>query len=140
MSVIYVVGYVIFLLFNIFGFYKIAGPKFIVILDVLSFVFLGISIFLFEVSYKKDDSQICLSGIETLVMGIFNLALPYIYQIYNHNFIKIIVSALIIIVGYYIIKLGVVFYKKQTKYLRLQESIVNEETDNEFNIDDDDDE
>lgn len=140
LSIIYFVGVLIFLIFDLIVFSKISNNTFIIIQNIFSFVFLGASITFFEIAYRKDDNSKCIIGIEALFIGVYTLTIPYICQIFKGTFSNFLLSALVIVLGYYFIKACVVFYKKQNRYLRLQENFTVEENDNEFNIDDNDDE
>ena len=115
-------------------------PKegFIKLLHCSSFAFLAAAIVLFELSYRKEEMPKCVTGIEMLFMGILTLVLPYIYQIFHGTFLNLITSSMIIVVGYFLIKFCVVFYRNQNKFIRGRENITVEEEDNEFNIDDND--
>lgn len=140
LSIIYFIGVLIFLVFDLIVFGKIPNSAFIVVQNVFSFILLGAAISFFEIAYRKDDTSKCIIGIEALFIGIYTLTIPYICQIFKGTFSKFLLSALVIIVGYYFIKACVVFYKKQNRYLRLQENFTVEEDDNEFNLDDEDEE
>ena len=140
LSVIYAIGFILFLIFNNYGYYHIAGVSFMNTLKVCSFVFLGIALILFEISFKKESASKCVIGIETLVFAILTLSLPYIYQIYHGTFTNLLKSAGIIIFGYSIVKACITFYNSQNKYFREQDNLVIEDDDNEFNEDDEDEE
>ena len=140
LSVIYAIGFMLFLIFNNYGYYHIAGASFMNILKACSFVFLGIALILFEISFKKESASKCVIGIETLVFAILTLSLPYIYQIYHGTFTNLLKSAGIIIFGYSIVKACITFYNSQNKYFREQDNLVIEDDDNEFNEDDEDEE
>ncbi len=140
-NMIFAAIFIVFLIFNNYGYYNFSKIAFIKDLNIFSFVFLGVSIMLIESSYKQENTEKCINGIETLLMGIFTLALPYIYQIYNNTFINAIKSAAIIIFGYYLIKSCIVFYNIKNKYYREKEDFVKEENnDSEFDDDFDDEE
>ena len=47
-------------------------------LEVFSSIFLVTSITLFEIAYKRDSGTLAIYGIETLIVGIITLFLPYI--------------------------------------------------------------
>lgn len=140
LSNIYILGFVVFLIFDSIAYYNMPGNIFINCLRAFSFIFLIIAIVMLEISFNKEDSKKCITGIETLFMGIFTLSLPYMYQIYNGTFMNLVKSSAIIILGYCIVKMSFALYNNQSKYFRMQDDLVKEEADNEFNIDDEDDE
>lgn len=93
---------------------------------------------LIETSFKHEKTAKCINGIETLFMGIFALVLPYVYQIYNKNFINILKSAGVIIFGYYLIKICITFYRIKNEYYRDKDDFIKEDEDeSEFEDDDD---
>ena len=94
---------------------------------------------LIESSYKKEDLAKCINGIETVLMGIFTVTLPYIYQIYKTNFINTLKIAGLIIFVYYLIKSSIVFFNIKNKYLRAKEDFTKDENVG-YDLDDDDDE
>lgn len=140
LSVVYVIGFLVFLIFNNYGYHNIAGTSFMSILKASSFLFLGTAIVLFEISFKKESASKCVIGIETLLFAILTLSLPYIYQIYHGTFTNLLKSVGIAIFGYSIVKACITFYNKQNRYFREQENLVIEDDDNEFNDDDEDEE
>lgn len=140
LSIIYFIGVLAFLVFDLIAFGKIPNSTFIVVQNVFSFVLLGAAISFFEIAYRKEDSSRGIIGIEALCIGIYTLTIPYICQIFKGTFTNFLLSALVVVVGYYFIKACIIFYRKQNRYLRLQENFTVEESDNEFNIDDDEDE
>ena len=47
-------------------------------INIFSCIFLGASIVLFEIAYRKDSGPLALHGIESLIIATFTLFLPYI--------------------------------------------------------------
>ena len=72
--------------------------------NIFSILLLGVSIYLFESAYKKDNGSLAIYGIETLIVSIITLFFPYIIfelgEFYKRYYM--IVSVCILI--YYIIK------------------------------------
>lgn len=110
---------IILTLFYIFielGFKNIETINYIVDLKVFSGIFLAMAIYLFEKSYKNEDSKKSIYGIEMLILSIFNFALVYIYYTLNQRFEIIVFSFSIIVVIYYIMKSIILYIKKKKEY------------------------
>ena len=86
--------------------------------NIFSMLILGIAIYLFEVSYKKDNGKLALFGIESLITAIFTLFLPYI--IFELDAINkkyyLIISGYVAV--YYIIKCICISVKTKNKYMK----------------------
>lgn len=75
LTAIGLVMYFIFIILSSVGIIKnIRSTDF----NIISMIILGVSICLFEISYKKDNGKIAIFGIEALATAIFTLFLPYI--------------------------------------------------------------
>ena len=88
----------------------------IIDLEIFSSIFLITSITLFEIAYKKDSETLAIHGIETLIVGIITLFLPYIifelqpqYQIF-YNLVGAYFGV------YYIIKCICIAVKSKNNY------------------------
>lgn len=95
-------------------------------LNIFSLLFLGIAIFLFEIAYRKDNGKLAIHGIESLVIAIFMLFLPYIIFELNESNKKYYLMASIYIAAYYILKSIVISIKTKNKYMNENISDVKE--------------
>lgn len=124
---------ILFLVFCNFGFYNIEKNAIIVILKLFSFVFLGFSLmfmessYFIESSYKKEKINNCINGIETLIMGIFTLFLPYILQIYTTQYVKLLKISGSIVFVYYLVKSIIVYISNRNKYIRAKDDILKDD-------------
>ena len=85
-------------------------------LNIFSFLFLAVSIFLFEIAYRKDDGKLAIYGLESLAVAIFTLFLPYIIFELNADNKKYYLMASIYIAVYYILKSIIISVKIKNKY------------------------
>lgn len=86
-------------------------------LNIFSMVFLGISILLFEIAYRKDKGSLAIYGIESLVVAMFTLFLPYIIFELDETNKKYYLLASIYIAAYYILKSIYIASRTRTKYM-----------------------
>lgn len=104
--------------FLIFG--SIGTTKNIRIIDfnIFSVIFLGTAISLFEIGYRKENGKLALYGIESLVVALCTLFLPYIIFELDSLYKKyyLIVSSLFIVI-YYISKSIYISVKAKNKYM-----------------------
>lgn len=102
----------IYLYFIYLGSQNIEANVFLTDLKVFSFGLLIIAIILFEYSYKKDNGNLCIHGIEILILAIITLFLIYIYSLYiNRTFSLIITSISIFSIIYFVIKSIIIFFR-----------------------------
>ena len=75
-----IVGSIIILYFILIILGSVDSTKNIRTIDmnIFSIIFLGISITIFEISYRKDNGKLAMYGIESLLVAMFTLFLPYI--------------------------------------------------------------
>ena len=95
-------------------------------LNIFSILFLGITIFLFEIAYKRDNGKLAMYGIESLVVAIFTLFLPYIIFELNKTEKKYYLMASIYIASYYILKSIAISIKTKNKYMNTNISDIKE--------------
>ncbi len=95
-------------------------------LNIFSIIFLGTAITIFEVAYRKDDGKLAIYGIESLVVAIFTLFLPYIIFELNKTDKKYYLMASIYIASYYILKSIIISAKTRSKYMNSNISDVKE--------------
>ena len=95
-------------------------------LNIFSLLFLSIAIFLFEKAYRKDDGKLAIYGIESLIIAIFTLFLPYIIFELNEVNRKYYLMAGICIGIYYILKSTIIYAIERKKYINNNISDVKE--------------
>ena len=126
-NIIFAILFILFLIFCNYGFFNVTKNALIKDMDLFAFIFLGVSILLFESAYKEDKMVKCVNAIETLIMGIFSLVLPYILQIYTDKFVNILWISGIVITSYYIIKSIYVFIRNRRRFLRAKNDVSKED-------------
>lgn len=109
-----IILYFIFIVLGSFGSVKNVRA---IDLNIFSILFLGIAIFLFEIAYKKDDGKLAMYGIESLVVAVFTLFLPYIIFELDGTNKKYYLMASIYIAAYYILKSIYIYTKTKNKYM-----------------------
>jgi len=114
----FIVGSVIILYFIFIVLGSVGSTKNIraIDLNIFSFLFLAVSIFLFEIAYRKDDGKLAIYGLESLAVAIFTLFLPYIIFELNADNKKYYLMASIYIAVYYILKSIIISVKIKNKY------------------------
>ena len=102
--------------FLLFGCINIEKTKYLVDLRTFSIFSLMITIFIFELAYKKDSGKLALYGVETLFLSVALLSLPYIliYSIFNFTAYVVLISLIFSI--YYVSKSIVIQIREQRKY------------------------
>lgn len=106
----------VFLYFISLGSWNIESTVFITDLKVFSMALIVFTIILFEYSYKKDNGNICIHGIECLFLSIFMLFSIYLYTMYIRSFDLIIASASFIFAIYYVAKAIIIYCKMRKQY------------------------
>lgn len=106
----------LFLYFISLGSINIETSVFITDLKVFSMVLIIFTIILFEYSYRKENANICIHGIECLVISIFMLFSIYLYTMYFRTFDLIIASASFLFAIYYVAKAIIIYRKMQKQY------------------------
>lgn len=99
-----------------FGMSNIPTDTYIMDLKVFSIMLLVITIIIYEYGYKKDNGEIWLHGVEIMAIAIFTLYLIYLYSIYYSNYSTLLVSACIVCLIYYAIKIIITQRKIETNY------------------------
>ena len=109
--------FVLFLIFIILGSNNSVKSVRSIVLNVFSFLFLGLAIVLFEIAYRKDKGNLAINGIEALIIAILNLFLPYIIfeldEVYKRNYL---LSTTFIAI-YYTLKSIYISLKIRNKYM-----------------------
>lgn len=109
---------ILYLLLIHMGALNIETTTYIMDLKVFSMLLIGLTILIFEISYKKDSGILCIYGMEILMLAIITLLLPTYYTIQNENYGMIIASILITFTIYYIIKSAIIYYKERKLHLK----------------------
>lgn len=109
-----IVTYFIFIVLGSIG--SIKNVR-VIDLNIFSMIFLGIAIVLFEVAYRRDQGNIAIYGIESLVVAIFTLFLPYIIFELDETHKKYYLLASIYIAVYYILKSIYIATRTRVKYM-----------------------
>lgn len=107
----------IFLYFIGLGALNIETNIFLTDLRVFSVAFIVFTIMLFEYSYRKENGNICIHGIECFVLAIFTLLSIYLYAIYFKKFHMIVASVSLISAIYYVGKSIIIYRKMQKQYI-----------------------
>ena len=94
---------VYFVLLNI-AFINFDETIFTKIIQIASVLLLIITIVLFEISYKKDNDQIAIHGIESLALSICTLLSIFISIKYTDKFIYIVNTISMFFAIYYVLK------------------------------------
>ena len=105
-----------FMFFNMCSIYTDADI-FIQYIKITSFIFLILSIIIFEVSYKKDNDEIALNGIEFLVLSIYSLLIQYIPKRLKIDENMYALAGTYIFLIYYGIKNIIIYTKEKKKEL-----------------------
>ncbi|MCI9015585.1 MAG: hypothetical protein HFJ53_00200 [Clostridia bacterium] len=105
-----------FFYFLILGSQNIETVVFMTDVKVFSIILIIITILLFEYSYRKEDSNMCIHGIETLILAILVLYSSYIYIILFYDFHLIIAAISFLFAIYYVLKSIIIFLKMKKKY------------------------
>lgn len=95
-------------------------------LNIFCMLFLGVAIYLFEIAYRKDNGKLAMYGIESLVVAIFTLFLPYIIFELNEKNKEYYLTATIFVASYYILKSLTVSIKTKNKHMNINISDVKE--------------
>lgn len=102
-----------FIFFNIIK--KYINPDiFLIYIKITSFVFLILTILIFEKAYKDDNDAIALNGLEFLVLSIFSLLILYIPRVFKISDTTYILSGLCLFIEYYVIK-NILIYTRERK-------------------------
>ena len=106
----------IFLYLISLGSLNIETPIFITDLKVFSVTLIVFTILLFEYSYRKENGNICIHGIECFVLAVFMLISTYIYAINFNDFYLIVSTVSFLFAIYYVGKSIFIYIKMRRKY------------------------
>lgn len=113
----------IFFYFIGLGSLNIESSIFITDLKVFSIALIVFTIILFEYSYKKENANVCIHGIEMLFLAIIVLFFTCIYTLYfkDFNIINTFISYVFAI--YYVGKSMIIYRKMKKEYIAKQSDI-----------------
>ncbi len=107
----------LFLYFIGLGALNIETNIFLTDLRVFSVALSVFTIMLFEYSYRKENGNICIHGIECLLLSIFVLLSISLYTIYLKKFHMIVASVSLMFAVYYVGKSIIIYRKMQKQYI-----------------------
>lgn len=99
------------------GSLNIETPIFMTDLKVFSIGLIVLTVVLFEISYRKENGNLCIHGIECLVVAIFMLFSTYLYTMYMREFYMYISIFAYIVAIYYSVKSIIIYIKMKKKYI-----------------------
>ena len=102
-----------FFAFNLL-YVRVGENTFDALIDLITMIFLFITIVLFEKAYKKDNGDLAIQGIEMLVLSIHSLTVRYITEKLNLPFQNYVLISSYIFAIYYVFK-AIVIYTKGKK-------------------------
>ena len=105
-----------FMFFNMYAVYT-ETEIFTQYIKITSFIFLILSIIIFEVAYKKDNDETALNGIEFLVLSIYSLLIQYIPKVFKIDQNIYMLAGTYIFLIYYGIKNIIIYTKEKKKEL-----------------------
>lgn len=111
-----VVAILVYLSALYFGMLNIPTNMYIGALKILSITLLVLTIAIFEYGYRKDNEEIWLHGVEIMIIAIYTLYLIYLYSIYYSKYWILILSAGIIYLVYFAIKIILIQRKLEMEY------------------------
>lgn len=80
-------------------------------IQLCTMIFLFITIFIFEVAYKKDDDDLAIQGIETLAISTFTLTCQHITKKFHFEFERYLLAAAYVFSIYFILKCIIIYTK-----------------------------
>lgn len=98
------------------GSLNIESSIFITDLKVFSVILIIFTILLFEYSYRKENGNICIHGIEAFFLSVFMLVSIYLYSIYFKEFQFIIAMVALTFAVYYVAKSIIIYLKMKKQY------------------------
>lgn len=106
----------VFLYFIGLGSLNIETPIFLTDLKVFSIGLIIFTIILFEISYQKENGNLCIHGIECLVLAVFVLFSNYLYSINIKDFQAYVSLFAYAFAIYYVAKSIILYLKMKKQY------------------------
>lgn len=113
----YAIITVIYFVFISTQYSKFSGINLNNYIHISSLFFLGISIVIMEISFKKSDELIFTNGIEFLAMAVFILLTQHMAKLFNYSIQVYTLAGANFIGIYYILKSAILYTKEQQNKL-----------------------
>lgn len=113
----YAIITVIYFVFISTQYSKFSGINLNNYIHISSLFFLGISIVIMEISFKKSDELIFTNGIEFLAMAVFILLTQHMTKLFNYSIQVYTLAGANFIGIYYILKSAILYTKEQQNRL-----------------------
>ena len=113
----YAIITVIYFVFISTQYSKFSGVNLNNYIHISSLFFLGISIVIMEISFKKSDELIFTNGIEFLAMAVFILLTQHMTKLFNYSIQVYTLAGANFIGIYYILKSAILYTKEQQNKL-----------------------
>ena len=113
----YAIITVIYFVFISTQYSKFSGINLNNYIHISSLFFLGISIVIMEISFKKSDELIFTNGIEFLAMAVFILLTQHMTKLFNYSIQVYTLAGANFIGIYYILKSAILYTKEQQNKL-----------------------
>lgn len=124
-NILFAIFIMLYMYFIILGSININTEAFLTDLKVFSFLDLLIAIILFEKSFKDSNRNICIHGIEILVLAIATLSAIYTYSLFVDKF-KMLIALESFVFGIYYILKSIYLYIKFRKNYRKKENDIKD--------------
>lgn len=106
-----------FLYFISLGALNIETPIFLSDLKVFSMGLIIFTIILFEISYKTENGNLCIHGIECFILSVFMLFSGYIYTMHIKDFYLYVAIPSYLFAIYYVGKSIILYQKEKKQYV-----------------------
>ena len=113
----YAIITVIYFVFISTQYSKFSGINLNNYIHISSLFFLGISIVIMEISFRKSDELIFTNGIEFLAMAVFILLTQHMTKLFNYSIQVYTLAGANFIGIYYILKSAILYTKEQQNKL-----------------------
>ena len=113
----YAIITVIYFVFISTQYSKFSGINLNNYIHISSLFFLGISIVIMEISFRKSDELIFTNGIEFLAMAVFILLTQHMAKLFNYSIQVYTLAGANFIGIYYILKSAILYTKEQQNKL-----------------------
>ena len=117
LNLTYAIITVIYFVFISTQYSKFSGINLNNYIHISSLFFLGISIVIMEISFKKSDELIFTNGIEFLAMAVFILLTQHMAKLFNYSIQVYTLAGANFIGIYYILKSAILYTKEQQNKL-----------------------
>lgn len=121
----------VYMFFINFGFLNLKTEVFKIYIKILTLIIASLTIFFFELSYRKDNLKYTLTGIELLICATIVVYIPFIYLKTNELIKQLIMLVPVYYSLYYSVKNYIIYKKEVFKYQNnlsdVKEIVKNEE-------------